>query len=352
MANWDPGAGVHRRPVHVRGDLVRRRRHRVPAPGALLRRRRDEALRRRALPPAAAGLRRAAPRRRPVAGVAGGLRRLRAVLHEGRVALPGARHPRRGPHRRPLEQAVPVARGLARAAHPAARRRPGVGRLPPVLRAVRHPARRGRPGEEHVHPLHVVRRLPVPRARQVGRGDDRGAPDPRPAERDAARRRRGPAARDRRLGPDGHERRRATRRDRRDLRRRHRGRRGRGVEQRQDPAALGERPPSERARERLRPGRPELHVPQQQGRRRDLEGAERDGLPEDAGHQRLLPRRRRLRLPRRQHPDGRQVQRRGDEGREAEAHEAGAALLTRRRRRARGRLLADDRGPAACPRTG
>ena len=49
------------------------------------------------------------------------LRRLRAVLHEGRVALPGARQPRRGPDRGPLEQAVPVAGGLARAAHPAAR---------------------------------------------------------------------------------------------------------------------------------------------------------------------------------------------------------------------------------------
>ena len=46
------------------------------------------------------------------------------------------------------------------------------------------------------------------------------------------------------------------------------------------------------------------------------------------GHQRLLPRRRRLRLPDRQHPDGRQVERGGDEGRGAEAHEAGAALVS------------------------
>ena len=52
---------------------------------------------------------------------------------------------RRGPHRGPLEQAVPVARGLARAAHPAALRRPARRRLPPVPRALRHPARRGRP---------------------------------------------------------------------------------------------------------------------------------------------------------------------------------------------------------------
>ena len=73
-------------------------------------------------------------------------------------------------------------------------RRPGEGGLPPVPRAVRDPLRRSRPSEEHVHPVHVVRRLPVPRAREVRRRDDRGAPDPRPAERDAARRRRGHAS--------------------------------------------------------------------------------------------------------------------------------------------------------------
>ena len=47
-----------------------------------------------------------------------------------------------------------------------------------------------------------------------------------------------------------------------------------------------------------------------------------------------------------QHPDGRQVERRGDEGRGAEAHQAGAALEPRRRRRPRRRLLAHHRGPA------
>ena len=52
-------------------------------------------------------------------------------------------------------------------------------RLPPVPRAVRDPARRGRPGAEHVHPLHVVRRLPVPGAREVRRRDDGRAPGAR-----------------------------------------------------------------------------------------------------------------------------------------------------------------------------
>ena len=118
-------------------------------------------------------------RRRTLARVAGRLRRLRALLHEGRVALSGARQPRRGPDRGRLEQAVPVARGLARAAHPATLRRLGEGGLPPVPRAVRDPLRRGRSSEEHLHPLHLVRRLPVPGAREVRRRDDGGAADPR-----------------------------------------------------------------------------------------------------------------------------------------------------------------------------
>ena len=161
----------------------------VPAPGPLLRRRRHEDVRRRAVP---APARRTSASCKHVDGISPAwpldLRRLRAVVHEGRVAVPGARQPRRGPDRGPLEQAVPVAGGVARAADPAAVRRPRAGRLPPVPRAVRHPARRGRPRAQHLHPLHLVRRLPVPRARQVRRRDHRGAAGARPAERDAARR--------------------------------------------------------------------------------------------------------------------------------------------------------------------
>ena len=56
------------------------------------------------------------------------------------------------------------------------------------------------------------------------------------------------------------------------------------------------------------------------------QGAQRDDVPEDARAQRLLLRRRRLRLAGREHPDGRQVERGGDEGRGAEAHAARAAL--------------------------
>ena len=72
------------------------------------------------------------------------------------------------------------------------------GRLPPVLGAVRHPPRRGRPSPQHVHPLHLVRRLPLPRARQVRRRDHRRAAAADGAERHAARRGGGRQAGDRR----------------------------------------------------------------------------------------------------------------------------------------------------------
>ena len=116
--------------------------------------------------------------------------------------------------------------------------------------------------------------------------------------------------------------------------------------------ASRERPASERPRERLRPGRTQLHVPQQQGGRGAVERAERHGLPEDPRRERLLLRRRRLRLPGRPDPDGRQVERRGDEGRGAGAHQARPALEPRRDRAARRRLLAHDGGPARSPTTG
>ncbi len=75
--------------------------------------------------------------------------------------------------------------------------------------------------------------------------------------------------------------------------RRHRRARLRRREHRQAAAALGERPPPERARERLRPGRPQLHVPQQPGRARAVARGEPDRVPEDARAQRLLLRQRR-----------------------------------------------------------
>ena len=66
-------------------------------------------------------------------------------------------------------------RRSARAAHPAARRRPGGGRPPPVPRAVRGHAQRARHARQPLRALRDLRRLPVPRPREVRR---RGARRP------------------------------------------------------------------------------------------------------------------------------------------------------------------------------
>ena len=129
------------------------------------------------------GLRRAQTPRRRLAGLADLLRRARAVLHAGRAALPGARRSRRRPDRAAGERAVSVPGGLARAAHPAALGRPRGGRLSPVPRAVRHQAERGEHAVQHVHPLRDLRRLPLPRAREVRRRGARRAARARAPER-------------------------------------------------------------------------------------------------------------------------------------------------------------------------
>ena len=175
----------------------------LPAPGPLLRRRRHQVLRRRAVPAPRAGLRRAEAPRRDLARVAGRVRRLRAVLHPGRGALPGARDPRRGPDRAAGLGAVPLPAGVARAAHPAAVRRPRPRRPAPVPLAQRHHARRGRARLQHLHPLRDLRRVPVPGARQVRRRRDRRPSLAAAPERHAGPQRRRAPAGDRRVGPHG-----------------------------------------------------------------------------------------------------------------------------------------------------
>ena len=60
------------------------------------------------------------------------------------------------------------------------------GRLPPVPRAVRRPPRRGEPALQPLRPLLHLRRLPVPRAREVGRRGARRPAGARARERHAA----------------------------------------------------------------------------------------------------------------------------------------------------------------------
>ena len=186
------------------GHLVRRERQVVPAADPLLRRRGDEALRRSALPPPREGLRRAPAPRRHLARLADLLRRAGAVLH----ARPSSctrcteRAARTRPSRR-RARPYPFPARLARAADPAALGRPRRRRLPPVPCAVRGPAERGQHALQPLRPLHHLRRLPVPRARQVGRRGARRAPGARASERDAADEREGREARDERLGESG-----------------------------------------------------------------------------------------------------------------------------------------------------
>ena len=150
-------------------------------------------LRRRAVPPAPAGLRRAAARRRHLARVAA--RATTTSSRSTRRPSGSTRCTATTARTRPkatASEAVPVAGGLPRAAHPAAVRRPG-------RRGGYHPfhAPCGILLDEADRPQSTCIRCtwcdgyPVPRARQVRRRDHRRAPDPRPAERHAARRRRG-----------------------------------------------------------------------------------------------------------------------------------------------------------------
>ena len=194
----------------------------------------------------------------------------RAVLHAGRAALPGARRTRRGPDRAARERAVPTPAGVSRAADPAACGRSRRRRASPFPCAVRDHARRVEPGLFDVHPLCHLRRLPLPRPREVGRGGARRPPRARAPERDAPDRGEGDAARDGPGGDVGHRGGRRLRRLRGALHGRPRRRLVRCGEQRKAALAVGERPAPERSRERLRPGRPQLHVPRLDRRARPL----------------------------------------------------------------------------------
>ena len=196
--NWSDQARVRGQPLRLAGDVVRRGRQPLPARCPLLRRWSDEALRRRPVPAAQGGLRRATASRRHLARLADRLRRAGALLHARGAALPGARRAWRGPDRASGERALPASRRIARAADPAARRRPRGSRLPAVPRAVRDHARRVEPAVLDLHPLCDLRRLPLPRAREVRRRGARRSTGPRASERDAADEREGRQARDER----------------------------------------------------------------------------------------------------------------------------------------------------------
>ena len=228
MENWDGPWSSTNRYISAR-DLVRRRRQAVPAAGALLRRRRHQALRRGAVPAAARGLRRAAPRRRRVAGLAADYDDFE----------PGT--PRRSGSTRSTATAArtrPRATGRSRTRGRRCRTSPGSSSSSTTSqrRATTRSTRRAailldeadRPKSTCIrctwcdgYPclVHAKSDAEVIAVR----------PDPRPAQRHAAGRRRGDAAGDRRARAHGHRRgrRRATAARRSTGRHRRRSRPGR-----------------------------------------------------------------------------------------------------------------------------
>ena len=117
--------------------------------------------------------------------------------------------------------------------------------------------------------------------------------------------------------------------------------------------ALGQRAASQRARQRLRSGRAQLHAPRDVDRHGGDEGGERDRLPEDARFVRLLLRRWRVGRGRDAvaawpHPDVRHQPRRPDQGRGAARplDDPSAGHAVRGAGPALDGFLAADRGPA------
>ena len=108
--------------------------------------------------------------------MAGRLRRVRALLHAGRAALPGARRARRGPDRAARQRALPVpgrsATSRASSSSPTTSRRPGCTRS--TRRAACMLDEADTP-QQPLRALRDVRRLPVPGAREVRRRGAGGA---------------------------------------------------------------------------------------------------------------------------------------------------------------------------------
>ena len=252
--------------------------------------------------------------------------------------------PRRGPDRASGLGAVPVPAGVARAADPAAVRRPRPSRAAPVPLAQRHHARRGRARLQHVHPVRDVRRLPVPGARQGRRRRDRRT----------AHRSRHPNvtllrnAQVRRLETDGRAdrhvgRRRGRRRGAAVRRLGRRGLRGRG-ELGKAAARQRQRQAPERPGQRLGPGRSQLHLPQQPGVPRGLDEKNDTRFQKTLGLNDYY-----FGDADFEYPMG-NVQMVGKSSapmyRGEKPLETAAPTSRSRRRRARGRLLAVGRGPA------
>ena len=251
----------------------------------------------------------------------------------------------------PASAPYPFPRGLPRAAHPAALRRPRRRRAAPVPRALRGHARRGatcptaracaaptcdgfpclvhaksdaevlgvRPALEHPNVTLLTER----RGGAAARPTPPAPRSPRSWSSATARARRSPA--DIVVVSCG------------------------AANSRQAAARLGQRQAPERPGQRLRPGRAQLHVPQQPGRARAVQGSRtRPSSRRRSGVNDFYFGGDDFEYPDGQHPDGRQVAgRRCSAARSRCETKLAPSWTLERRRQPRGRLLALDRGPAA-----
>ena len=271
--NWELAGRLGRAAVSQRRAVDRPARPPVQPQAALLRRRQHEGLRRRAVPLARARLRRRAPRRRHLTRVAAELRRLRAVVHQGRAALLRARRARIRSVRAAGIGAVPVAGRQPRAAHRTTRPRPEGRRAAPVPAAARDHARRGPAGGQRVHPLRDVRRVRLPRqgqGRRPGRVRRAGAAVP---ERVDADRRPRDATRHRARRPHGRAGAGRARRRPRGVHGRRRRRVRRGDQLGRPAAGIGQRRPPGWPRQQLGDGRTQPDAAQQLVADRHLQDA-------------------------------------------------------------------------------
>jgi choline dehydrogenase-like flavoprotein len=155
----------------------------------------------------------------------------------------------------PTEPPASASRGLPRAADPAALRRPRRRRPPSLPRPLRDHARRGQYGLQPLRALPGLRWLSLSRARQGRRRGTCREAGCRAPQRHPAEEREGGQARDQRVRHRGHGGRGRARRRDGEVPRRDRGRLVRGSQLGQAASAVGERPASERPRQRLRPAR-------------------------------------------------------------------------------------------------
>ena len=351
LDNWDTQRGVRAREVPRPGAVVGRRRPRVPARDQLLRRREHQVLRRRAVPAATPGLRRDHPPRRDLPRVADRLRRPGAVLLRGGAALQGARAPRRRPDGGSGQPgSTPSRRSRTRRGSSSSAttwRRPGCTRS--TCRSASTCTRTRAAGPPATARASAAARSTASPACSAPRATRRPSASSRRSRLDnvtlvteANVRRLETDPTGRTVTVDRH------RRGRRDgvVHRRRRGGLLRRGELRGAAAAVGLGHAPRRAREQLGRRRAALHAPQQLRGDGRLARAEPDHLPEDHGDERLVPRRGRLGLPARRHPDARQVGR-GDDPRGGAAvrRQALARHAVRDAGPPRRRLLALRRGP-------